>query len=169
MDNASVDGLNVVGALNSDSVNVAGALSSDSANVSGALNSGSVTVTGALNSASLDVAGNIYAAGVKPVQIYRYENKGDEANFDTGIAANDWYCVAAGWSSSYDFEETNAGANMVWTYTSGDPSTWWVRVAFHSGAFGGGDHENPDVDIICFHRNIVEWMGPGGTGINSPD
>jgi hypothetical protein len=97
-----------------------------------------------------------------PVRILRYENVGNDAFFNMFIPANQYYCVAAGWSAKWDIQEGGSGTNAVWTYESS--GTWWARAIFSSH----NDHENPDVDIVCFRREFASWEG-APTWLNSPD
>jgi hypothetical protein len=98
-------------------------------------------------------APHVRVNGAAPVRILRFENVGNDANFNTGIPAVNYHCVAAGWSTRYDIEEDDAGINSVWTYVSG--ATWWARVSLRSH----NDHENPDVDIVCFRTEFATWEG----------
>jgi hypothetical protein len=122
---------------------------------------GPVAVAGEISGQSLDVSGTITVNQSKPVLIKRFANVGNDANFDTTVSASDYECVAAGWSATYDIQESDARINMVWTYTSG--STWWARVQFASH----NDDENPDVDILCFRTEIAEFSGT--RSLNSPN
>ncbi len=115
---------------------------------------------------TLDSSGNVGVGigGEAPILIKRFRNRGNDADFSTEVSANDYHCVATGWSTHYDFKEDGSGVNMVWTYVSG---SWWrARVQFHSGS---GSNENPDVDIVCFRKEIAEWGGPGSRTMNDPD
>ena len=105
--------------------------------------------------AELDVNGSIRVRGVAPIRIIRYQNAGNDARFDTGISANDYYCVATGWSANYDIQEFGAWVNMVWTFVY--EGTWWARCEFNSH----NHHENSDVDIVCFRKEIATWEGAG--------
>lgn len=106
--------------------------------------------------------GYLRVQNVAPIRLIRYENRGDSANFSTGVSATDYYCVAAGWSAAYDINENDVHNNMVWTYVSS--GIWYVRVNFSSH----NNAENPDVDIICFRKEIVSWEG-AATTLNDPD
>jgi hypothetical protein len=112
---------------------------------------------------TVDSNGSVKVQGVAPIRIIRYENKGDDADFSTSISANDYYCVAAGWSTSYDIDEDGGHYNMVWTYVSG--TTWRVHVQFPDHE---GNIENPDVDIVCFRKEIASWEGASVT-LHNPD
>lgn len=114
--------------------------------------------------AKLDVDGEVKVKGVKPILIRRFENQGNDANFNTLISKDDYYCVATGWSAKWDFQESGSLPNMVWTYTKADSNTWWARVEFASH----NNHENTDVDILCFRKELAEWGGYS-SNLNDPD
>lgn len=101
---------------------------------------------------STTAAGAVLANGLPPVRILRFRNIATNENFSTGVSANDYECVATGWSTKYDVDEGSAGANMIWTFVNG--TTWYITARFHSE---GDDHEIPDVDVLCFHKSIVSW------------
>jgi hypothetical protein len=97
-----------------------------------------------------------------PVRILRYQKVGNDALFNTFVPANQYYCVAAGWSAKWDIQEGGSGINAVWTFENN--GMWHARVTFSSH----NDHENPDVDIVCFRREFASWEG-ASTSLNSPD
>lgn len=113
-----------------------------------------------------NVRGKLTVNQVAPVRIIRFENVGNDADFDTEISELDYSCVAAGWSAAWRNNEINGvatpGVNMVWSYAK--LSTWWLRVSFHSTS----DNENPDVDLLCFRNEIVTWEG-GPADLNDPN
>lgn len=106
--------------------------------------------------------GYMRVKNMSPVRIIRYENKGDNVDFATVVSANDYYCVAAGWSTYYDIQENDPGTNMVWTYVAS--GVWRVRVELRSHH----EDENPDIDIVCFRKEIATWEGASVT-LNDPD
>jgi hypothetical protein len=117
--------------------------------------------------AKLDVNGDIYVKGSPLVLIKRYENTGNDANFDTMISSTDWECVATGWAAVYDIDEFDEHINRVWTYVNSSTDTWWATVRFGSHGSDPRDAENPDVDILCFRQEIAEWQGASRT-LNDP-
>jgi hypothetical protein len=117
--------------------------------------------------AKLDVNGAIYVKGSPLVLIKRYENTGNDANFDTMISSTDWECVATGWAAVYDIDEFDEHINRVWTYVNSSTDTWWATVRFGSHGSDPQDAENPDVDILCFRQEIAEWQGASRT-LNDP-
>jgi hypothetical protein len=117
--------------------------------------------------AKLDVYGDIMVNGIKPVLIKRYENTGNDANFDTMISSTDWECVATGWAAVYDIDEADEHINRVWTYVNSSTDSWWATVRFGSHGSDPQDAENPDVDILCFRQEIAEWQGASRT-LNDP-
>lgn len=104
-------------------------------------------------SGSTNVRGNLTVNQHAPIHIVRYRNVGNDADFTVGFSAQDWNCIAAGWSATWA-NRTQAGVNMVWTYVNGD-GDWWVRASFNST----GDDENPDVDVLCFRTEISTFEG----------
>ena len=130
-------------------------------------NNGNVGIGTTGPQAKLDVNGNIKVKGSPLVLIKRFENVGNDAEFDTMISSSDWECVATGWSASWDIYEGNDAANhinRVWTWTKSSTGTWWAAVRFASHS---GDDENPDVDILCFRKEITEWQGVSRSLIHS--
>ena len=113
-----------------------------------------------------NVRGRLSVNQAAPVRIIRFENVGNDANFDTGLSELEYSCVAAGWSATWRDNEINGvatpGVNMVWSYAK--LSTWWLRVSFHSTS----DSEDPDVDLLCFRNEIVTWEG-GAADLNDPN
>lgn len=103
---------------------------------------------------TLVVTSKMTAKGKPLVRIERYINKGNDANFPTGISPSDYNCVAASWTARYDIQENNKGLNAVWTYVSG--LDWHVRAQFSSH----NTHENPAVDVVCFSTAISTMIGP---------
>lgn len=89
----------------------------------------------------------------KPVLIKRMENIGPDYSVDTGISSDEYECVVTGWSAKYDIDEAGSLINCVWTFVK--DSHWRVKVQLASH----NDHENPDVDILCFRKDIAEWQG----------
>jgi hypothetical protein len=117
----------------------------------------SLSVRGALN-----VAGNITVDNVKPVLIRRFENLPNNGDTNTGISANNYECVATSWSADYDINEGGAHFNQIWTHVVG--STWYIDAHLSSE----GNDENPDVDVLCFRKDIAEWVG-ASRSLNDPD
>lgn len=109
--------------------------------------------------ATLDVNGSTNVRGPLTVNqtplvaIARYRNVGNDANFSVFLSAQEYNCVAAGWSAAWA-GRTDPGVNMIWTYVNED-GNWWVRATFHSGS----DNENPDVDVLCFRTEISSFEG----------
>ncbi len=101
--------------------------------------------------------------GAGGIIIHRFENLPNDGDTNTGISADAYYCVATGWSADWDTQEDGSGINMVWTHSSG--GTWWIRAQFHSHK---GRHEHPDVDVLCFPKEMVTWQG-ASTSLNRPD
>ncbi|MEM7129084.1 MAG: hypothetical protein AAF702_22320 [Chloroflexota bacterium] len=134
---------------------------------------GDMDIPNTANIGTANITGEFLIRGVKPILIRRFENIGDEAQISTGISAGVYECVAAGWLADYDVSEGAAGTNGVWTYVR--DNVWWLRATFRSQ----GNHENPDVDILCFRNEIAKWEGDpeGSTGptanalrdLNDPD
>lgn len=112
--------------------------------------------------AALDVNGNMRVKGASLVRIQRFENIGNDANFNSNISAIDYDCVITGWAAQFDFLENNTQTNMLWTYVNNTTNTWWIRVVFPSH----NTHENPDVDLLCFRREITSFTG--NRNINNP-
>lgn len=112
--------------------------------------------------ATLDVNGNMRVKGQPLVRIQRFENIGNDANFNSNISATDYDCVITGWAAQFDYLENNTQTNMLWTYVNNTTNTWWVRVVFPSH----NTHENPDVDVLCFRREITSYSGNRNT--NNP-
>ena len=80
---------------------------------------GNLRLTGGMTvTRGLSVTGGLE---VQPslVVITRMLNIGNDADVDTGMSANEYHCVATGWSASWDFEEGGTQINMVWTYIKG--------------------------------------------------
>lgn len=154
----------VGGATISGDVGIGTASPTRRLDVSGAARvAGTFDVTGNANvSGSLGVTESITVRAVKPVLIKRLENIGNDAMINTGVSATDYQCVAAGWSVAYDVQENNSSVNMVWTFVSG--ATWWLRAQFGSHS---DSHENPDVDLLCFHVGISTFEG--NRSLNDPD
>ena len=75
-------------------------------------------------------------------------------------------CVSAV-TAVYDVEEVHEHINRVWTYVNSSTDTWWATVRFGSHGSDPQDAENPDVDILCFRQEIVEWQGATRT-LNDP-
>jgi hypothetical protein len=96
-------------------------------------------------------------ASAQQVRILRLENIGNDAERNTGVPINTHHCVATGWSARWDTQEDDAGNNYVWTYLK--PTTqgnfWHVRASFNSH----NDHENMDVDVVCFSTSISTFTG----------
>lgn len=84
---------------------------------------------------------------------------------DSDTDAKAWTCVSAGWATNYDYEQDDTQKNHKWTTVENDK--WWLKVQFpseRSGCCGAEcpnrcSHENPDVDVICFHKSVAQ--GPG--------
>jgi hypothetical protein len=112
--------------------------------------------------AKLDVNGEMRVKGQPLVRIRRFENIGNDANFNSTISAIDYDCVITGWAAQFDYLENNTQTNMLWTYVNNTTNTWWVRVVFPSH----NTHENPDVDVLCFRREITSYTG--NRNINNP-
>jgi len=111
---------------------------------------------------SLNVNGQFRLSGRSPVVIRRFQNIGNDADIPTGMY-NDYQCVATGWSVNFEVAElTHSDVWAVWTHLVGDQ--WYVRVQFANE----GDAENPDVDILCFRNEMVEWSGEP-QWLNQPD
>jgi hypothetical protein len=123
------------------------------ANVSGQLAVTGAVQIGNIMTSNLNVSGTITIKDQAPIIIKRFENIPDSVITDTGISSLDYYCVATGWSAQFDYQESGALPNYVWTYVVSP--TWWVAVQFPSHI----DDEEPDVDVVCFRKEIVEWQG----------
>jgi hypothetical protein len=108
-------------------------------------------------------ASSVRVNNAAPVRILRFENVGNNALFNTFVPANQYYCVAAGWSAKWDIDENGGGTNAVWTFETAN--MWHARVIFSSHS---GDDENPDVDILCFRREFASWEG-APTWLNDPN
>jgi hypothetical protein len=99
---------------------------------------------------------------VKPVLIRRFENLPNNGDTNTGISADNYECVATGWSAAYDIDEGGTHFNQIWTHVVG--SNWWIDAHLASD----GNDENPDVDVLCFRKDIAAWEGASRT-LNDPD
>jgi len=134
-------------------------------NVTGLFTATSIHASGdAAVNGGLSVTGTVTVDGAAPIRIIRYENRGNDADFDTGIPFSDWYCVNAGWSTRFDIQESGTYNNMIWTYVHPISNTWQVNATFASH----NDDEDPDFDIVCFRRNIASWEGASWE-LNHPD
>jgi hypothetical protein len=89
--------------------------------------------------------------GNSPILMRRYQDINN--NLNTGISAADYYCVATGWASYYDIQEVGAGPSAIWTYTYNNE--WWVVGNLRSHI----DDDYPDVDLVCFRKEFVDWSG----------
>jgi len=89
-------------------------------------------------------------------------------NKNTGISSLDYHCVATGWSSEWDINENGVHTNTIWTYVNDATQTWFVRAQFASNEPSCG-RENPDVDVLCFKKEIAEWQGVNTAGVESED
>ena len=92
-----------------------------------------------------------------PIRIIRFSNIGNDANRDTGVPSNTHHCVATGWSAQWDIQEDGAAANYVWTEVQPtlQGNRWFVRASFRSH----NNHESPDVDVVCFPRDLATFQG----------
>lgn len=114
--------------------------------------------------AALDVNGQIRSSGQPLIRFKRFQNLGNDADELVGISYPSYFCTIGGWSMSYDINENDGGIYAIWTYVQ--DSEWRVRAEMKSHS---NDHENPDVDVICFHSSIASWDGPGWASLNQPD
>jgi hypothetical protein len=94
----------------------------------------------------------VAVGGARPVKILRYLDQGERARINTHVPASEWECVATGWSARWG-DTAAVGDNSVWTRVV--EGEWWAYVEFHDN----GSHENPDVDILCFRKEIVDYTG----------
>ncbi|RIK34049.1 MAG: hypothetical protein DCC55_33795 [Chloroflexi bacterium] len=122
---------------------------------------GRVGIGTASPAGKLDVNGDVKVKGQPLVRIVRFANIGNDANFNTGVSATDYHCVASGWAARYDILENDAQINTLWTYVNGN--TWWLRVNFPSH----NTNENPDVDIVCFRSEVSSFTG--NRSLNDPN
>lgn len=106
--------------------------------------------------AKLDVNGNINVKGKPLVWIKRFPNVGNNANVDTGVNAEDYECVVTSWSAEFDLKEGDAGHYMLWPFVMN--GNWYFTAKFWSE----GNDENPDVDVLCFRKEIALWEGVNG-------
>jgi hypothetical protein len=104
-----------------------------------------------INGNTVNLNGALQINGLPPVRIIRFRNIGHETNLSTGVSAADYECAPTGWSTKYDVYESSAYTYMVWTFVH--EGIWSVTVKFGSE----DDDENPDVDILCFHKGLVSW------------
>jgi hypothetical protein len=102
---------------------------------------------------AMDVNGVMLFGGQAPIIMRRYENVGNNATFSTGISGTDYNCTIGGWSGRWDINENGAGDNFLWTQVLS--GTWYVRTNFYSH----NDHENLDVDLLCFRKELVWYIG----------
>ncbi|MBV7337569.1 hypothetical protein KFU94_56945 [Chloroflexi bacterium TSY] len=124
---------------------------------------GDVLIGNSGHKANLRIFGDVTIQDQKPIVIKRFENVGDNArSINIGLSSNEYYCVAAGWSTRLDVDEDDTGNYAVWTYVDG--TTWKGRIEFWSD----GRNENPDVDFLCFRHEIAEWR-EGNVKTNTPD
>ena len=90
---------------------------------------------------------------------------GNEIDTTTGlpIPPNDWYCVATGWESNFDYIESSGTNNHeVWTYFAGGSWYWVIKSA---------GEERTDVDALCFRKGFAKWddgLGLGPTSLWFP-
>jgi hypothetical protein len=90
-----------------------------------------------------------------PVRIIRFQNIGNDANFNTGVSASTHHCVATGWSGYWDIQENDAGGNYVWTQVNTTLNTWFIRGSMRSH----NNHESLDVDLVCFRTDLASFEG----------
>jgi hypothetical protein len=106
------------------------------------------------SNAKLDVAGNVRVRGSAPILIKRFTNQGNDAYIDTGVSGTNYDCVIGGVLTKLDIKEGSLGIFAIWAHL-GANGNWWARVEFHSDA----PHENPDIDVLCFRRELTEYSG----------
>ena len=102
-------------------------------------------------------SGQILVNGALPVVIRRFKNMGNDADFSTNIAANNYECVATSWMTNQDWNERAALDTIVWAYVKN--GVWWAKVVMPSHE---GHDESADVDILCFRKEITDWVGVNG-------
>ena len=110
----------------------------------------------------VEINADVTVNGAKPIQIIRMINLGNDSGSGDGrkipgMSAEKYECVAAGWAAKWNggLFGGNDSANRVWTHKVN--SDWYVKVEFASY----DEHENPDVDIVCFAKEIAAWSGAG--------
>lgn len=105
------------------------------------------------NGDPINVQGPLRIWGDWPVIIKRFKDVGNGAHFFTGVPADTFHCVAAGWSARFDIRESETGDFMIWTYVR--DGQWVARATFSTQ----DEHENPDIDILCFRTEIATFEG----------
>lgn len=115
-------------------------------------------------SGRLDVNGDLRIKGQPPILIRRFINQGNNANFNTGISATDYDCVIGGYLTKYDVDESGSGVHAVWAHV-GQNGNWYAHIEFASNTPG----ENPDVDVLCFRRELTEFIPEAIRGVDIPN
>ena len=105
--------------------------------------------------AKLDVHGNFHLAGAKPVILRRYNNIGDNPNYNTGYSYSAYAASIAGFRIiDGDIDENGAG-DMIQIYMYNNNGTWHIRADMWS-------HNNSEtwyVDVMYIDRRMVDLIG----------
>lgn len=123
-------------------------------------NSPLVFITNNQDRMSIQPNGDIFVAGSKPMYVQRFFCNGcDNPNRNTGVSANDWVAVIAGF---YPTSNGNAESTRARMYVNN--GTWWFK-----GDTEGPSGEDWNVDILFIKRQIIDDFRPnsqngGGVG-----
>ena len=112
-----------------------------------------VFITNNQNRMSVEANGDIFVAGSKPIYVRRYNCNGcDNPNRNTGVSANDYVAVIAGF---YPTSNSNAESTRAAVYQTG--GTWWFK-----GDTEGPSGEDWSVDIMFIKRQMIDDFRPAG-------
>lgn len=93
-----------------------------------------------------------------PIKIERY-TVSNATVIDTGIKEKNYYCVAGGWWTTFDYNEDEKATIGVWTYTDG--GVWKAFALFPIDDNKGGWAY---MDVVCFSTDIAYWDTANGKG-----
>lgn len=120
-----------------------------------------------------DTGGGIKINSKPPIKIRRYSNCSGGTEYTTSVicSSNDptagnppceeYYCTVGGFSANYN-PRPSAGPDYVWTFVKKNADNiwrWYVKADFHDDDAGANANiDRPDIDVICFRSEMVEWL-----------
>lgn len=118
---------------------------------------GHVGINTSAPSAELDLHGDFHIDSNKPIVIRRFENLGDNINFDTGYSITRYAAAITGWGTQDGDINENGTADMfkLFMYENSASSTWFVKADMRSH----NNDENWFIDIMFVDKHMVDLVG----------